>query len=304
MNAASRADAHLAERGAEAICMSAPNGASAALHVVVVSYQLPPQAFAAMLQGFAAKCGVNLRGVVVSNNPSHTWQTAPSGLQPLRGSNSLLDFSGYFEGLVALLKSFPDAALGNVLFVNDSLVTKHAASVLLQRVIALDRLLQQIAVPALGGKLDPYRAFCLKNPWSGHAGYITSFCFLLNTQSLVLLQQLAAEAEAAGLLGGLPLADPLWGHGLPHDLREMIRAHLLYEGSPMRWPGTDKSPSELLQRKACCAFFEHRLSGLVGQAGVVVPINAGPRSAAIIAVGERWARLRLAARALAGLKPC
>ena len=218
----------------------------------------------------------------------------------LRGSNRLLDFSGYFEGLDHLLVRHPEAVASNVLFVNDTLVTKHAATCILRRVLGLDALVGSLRVPAMSGKLDPYRAICMRNPWSGHPGYITSFCFLLNALALPLIQQLTADAQADGVLGSEEVSDAGWGRQLPHDFREMLRAHLLYPESPFLWPAAVSSSPDLLRRKASSSYFEHRLSGRLGQSGVVVPINAGPRSIASIAVSERMARLSRALGAKIG----
>lgn len=261
------------------------------MHLVGVCHQLRPEAFVAKLQSMASACGVTLRGVVVSNNMAHAWTAMPRGVEILRGSNQLLDFSGFFEGLDHLLVRDPEAAASNVMFVNDTLVTKHAATCILSRVLSLDVLLENLRVPAMGGKLDPYRAICMRNPWSGHPGYITSFCFVLNSLALPLMQQLAADAQADGVLGGTEVADANWGLQMPRELREMLRAHLLYPASPFLWPAARSSSPDLLRRKASSSYCEHRLSGHLGKSGVVVPINTGPRSSALIAISERMARL-------------
>jgi len=281
--------------------MTAAPRTAQTLHVVAVSYALPPDAFASKLRMLALRSRMELRGVVVGNNPAHACPAASDGLHHVRGSNSLLDFSGYFEGLEYLSAHDPDAAPHNVLFVNDSLITKHASGSIGTRVMALHQLLQQIKVPTIAGKIDPYRAFCLKNPWSGHTRYVSSFCFLLNPAGLPLLRRLPAEAEAAGLSAEINPIDDAWARGMPLDLRELIRSHLVYRGSPQRWPQAGAADSALIRRKAYCAFFEHRLSGLFGQTGVVVPINAGPRSTAAITASERVAAAVRAARSVVGL---
>jgi hypothetical protein len=272
------------------------------VHLVAVCHQLRPEAFVAKLQSLASGCGITLRGVVVSNNAAHAWTAMPREPEILRGSNRLLDFSGYFEGLDHLRVRHPKAVASNVLFVNDTLVTKHAAACILGRVLGMDALVGSLRVPAMSGKLDPYRAICMRNPWSGHSSYITSFCFLLNSLALPLMQQLTADAQADGVLGGAEIGDLSWGRQLPDDFREMLRAHLLYPDSPFLWPAARSSSSDLLRRKASSSYFEHRLSGHLGRSGVVVPINAGPRSIASIAVSERTARLSRAIGAKMGFR--
>jgi len=267
---------------------------------VAVSFHLPPAELIARLQASVARRGTHLRGIVVSNNPKHPLASPSIDFEVIRGSNAHLDFSGYFEGLERLLAVNPDAATGNVLFVNDSLIVKHAADCIIHRVLGLDSLLAQLKVPAIGGKLDPYRSICLRNPWSGHAGYVSSFCFLLNALAQSTIRGLLGGAAADGVLASSPLTDPAWGAGIPPVLREQIRAHLVYEGSPYLWQSSVDHPAEQILKKARCVYFESRLSGAIGSDGAVLPINSGPRSQANIFVRESLARI---ARALKGASP-
>jgi len=272
------------------------------INVVAVCYQRPADRVAVGLQRIAQHHGVALRGVIVCNRSQQVQvRLQDSRFDLIQGSNALLDFSGFFEGMERLLSTRSEAASSNILFVNDTLFTKHAASCILGRVLDLDVFLERLSAPAISGKLDPYRAICMRNPWSGHSGYITSFCFLLNSLALPLMRQLPADAHIDGLLGDAEVGDLGWGSQLPHDLREMLRAHLLYPGSPLLWPAARSSNSDLLRRKAASSYFEHRLSGHLGKSGVVVPINAGPRSIASVALNERMARLSRAIGAKLGV---
>jgi hypothetical protein len=160
--------------------MSAASPGLREVNVVAVCYQCPADRFVASLQRIAQRHGVALRGVLVCNRA----QELPAGLHELgfdaaAGSNALLDFSGFFEGLERLLATRPEAAAGNVLFVNDTLFTKHAAPCILGRVLRHDALLRQLKLPAIAGKLDPYRSICRQNPWSGDRGFVTTFCYLV-----------------------------------------------------------------------------------------------------------------------------
>ena len=157
------------------------------INVVAVCYQRPPDRVAASLQRIAQRHGVALRGVMVCNRAQQVpARLQDSGFDVAPGSNALLDFSGFFEGLERLLSTRPEAAAGNVLFVNDTLFTKHAASCILGRVLGLDALMRQLQVPAMAGKLDPYRSICRQNPWSGDRGFVTTFCYMLNARGLPL----------------------------------------------------------------------------------------------------------------------
>jgi hypothetical protein len=258
------------------------------LSTVAVCYHLEPNAFARRLQEIARSCGHEVRGVVVDNRGRAA--AMPDGFELLRGSNEHLDFSGYFEGLHWLLERNPRVTSGNVLFANDSLITNHCGRSIGSRVIELDPLLRQLRGPAIGGKLDPYRAICLRNPWSGHGGYVSSFCFLLNAQALPAMGRLVDDARMDRVLVDRPIEDEAWGQGMPVLLRELIRAHLAYSNSPYLWPLASSGNTELCRKKACCVYFENRLSGTIGSQGAVVPINAGPRARTEIYLHESLAR--------------
>jgi hypothetical protein len=259
------------------------------LPTVAVCYHLEPGAFARRLQEMARTRGRDLRGVVVDNRGRAA--AMPDGFELLRGSNDHLDFSGYFEGLRWLLERNPQTVSGNVLFANDSLFTGHAGRSIGARVIGLSSLLSQLRSPAIGGKLDPYRAVCLRNPWSGHGGYVSSFCFLLNAQALPTMRRLVDDAGTDGVLVDRPIEDDAWGQGMPVLLREYIRAHLVYFDSPYLWPLASSGNVELRRKKARCVYFENRLSGAIGSHGALVPINAGPRARTGIYLHESLARV-------------
>ncbi len=177
-----------------------------------------------------------------------------------------------------------------MLFVNDTLFTKHAAACILGRVLGADELLRQLRVPAICGKLDPYRSICLRNPWSGHEAYISTFCFLLNSTAQPALRQLREHAHSDGVFATADVADATWGQTMPAIFREYIRAHLSYAGSPYLWPQAANGDTLLLHKKACCVYFEGRLSGSIADGGAMVAINAGPRAQADIAMHELAAR--------------
>lgn len=260
------------------------------LHVVAVCYQLPADRFAAGLQRIATAHGVVLCGVVVSNNTAALPASLGPGLEAVRGSNDLLDFSGYFEGLERLLCVQTRVDSDNVLFVNDSLFTKHAASCILGRVVGLDALLRQLQVPAMAGKVTAYHSICRQNPWSGDRGYVSTYCYMLNARGLPIMRQLHSLAAEDDVFVDAPVSGEAWGRRMPLVLRESIRAHLCYRGSPYLWPAAASSQTELLRKKAVCVYLETRLSGAVGREGALVPINSGPRATTDIFVREYLAR--------------
>ena len=213
-----------------------------------------------------------------------------------QGSNALLDFSGFFEGLERLLATWPEAAAGNVLFVNDSLFTKHAASCIMGRVLGLDALLRQLQMPAMAGKLDPYRSICRQNPWSGDRGYITTFCFMLNARGLPIVQQLRSLAAEDDVFADAAVCDEAWGERTASGIARVHPRAPGLESFPYLWPAVASTPAQLLRKKAACVYLETRLSGAIGREGALVPINVGPRSTTDIFVREFLARLARSAK--------
>jgi hypothetical protein len=259
-----------------------------ALQVVAVCHRLEPGAFVRALVALGRREGRELAGVVVDNR-RRSAQVDPS-FELLAGSNRQLDFSGYFEGLDHLLRGRAPPA--SVWFVNDTLFSAHSAAAIGHRLLAAEPLLRQIRLPAMAGKRDPYRSICLRNPWSGHNGYLSSFCVVLNALALPAMQALPVDAQAHGVLADVPVDDDRWGQSIAPELREMIRAHLVYGASPLRWASADGASPSLVQAKAQCVYFEQRLSGAIGAIGSLLPINAGPRAASAIAVAEFLSRAR------------
>jgi hypothetical protein len=94
------------------------------------------------------------------------------------------------------------------------------------------------------------------------------------------------------VLADVPVDDDRWGHGIAPELREMIRAHLVYGASPLRWASAEGASASLVRAKAQCVYFEQRLSGAIGATGSLLPINAGARAANALAVAEFLARAR------------
>jgi hypothetical protein len=266
------------------------------MYVVGVCYHLAPQDLERRLSAVANRLGIQLLGVIVSNAPLLPDQEAIENFSVVQGSNEHLDFSGYFEGLTRLLVEHPEAAHANVLFVNDSLFTKHPGSMLVRRVMNHDVMVAQMQLPAICGKRDLYRSVSLRNPWSGDQGYIASFCFLLNGLALTPLRKLNDDATADGVITSATLVAAEWGAKMPSVLREQIRAHLVYRQSPERWHGLNAADPILVAKKARCVYFEHRLSGVIGSTGAVIPINAGRVSSVEIFLKEGiatiWRRWR------------
>jgi hypothetical protein len=258
--------------------------------VIGVCHDVAPIAFASHLDRLANQLRASLAGVIVDNQRGRQSTLADDRFALVAGSNADLDFSGYGEGLKRLIEAHPDAAGRPVLFVNDSLLTKHAGVSIARRVLELHQLVEQLQVPTIAGKRDPYQSIMSRNPWNGHHHYVSTFCFLLNAPALPMLEALPLDAARDGLDPAQQIDDPAWAPGLPALMREFIRAHLTYADSPYSWPRRAPADHDLIARKARCVYFEHRLSGAIGITGAIVAINSGPRTSFQITLREWLAR--------------
>jgi hypothetical protein len=56
----------------------------------------------------------------------------------------------------------------------------------------------------------------------------------------------------------------------------LVLTSLYSENSPYKWHSeAHLETSDLLNKKARCIYFEHRLSGEIGKSGCIIPTNAG-----------------------------
>jgi hypothetical protein len=263
---------------------------SSTIIFVGVCYSIEPEDFICRLSKLFAHYNKSLAGVLIVNNSAHSLQSNAPRIEVLRGTNAHLDFSGYFEGLNHLLATNQNINSKAILFVNDSLFTKHASLTIVGSLFRVYNLLNQLKIPAIAGKTDSYKFICAKNPWSLNNSYVSTFCFLLNGLALPFFQQLLSDANKDDVLN-LSLNDIDWGRELDPVMREYIRAHLIYEGSPYLWKTSNAMSAEILNRKAHCVYFEHRLSGLIGLHGATISINSGLRDCIFIYFAEIWSRI-------------
>ena len=229
-------------------------------------------------------------GYLVCANASIERTLAPGWIL-LPSDNRDFDFSAYLKGAERVRQAHPESRA--VVFLNDTLFTNHAAAANFNALWRQVGLIQSLELPAIAGKTDPYTTVCLRNPWSGLAKYVTTFCFMLNRHAITFMFQLRAMADRDGVTLERSVDDPLWGNGLHPAFRQFLKASLVYAQSPYLWyrlRETKFSPQQL-SSKARTIYFEHRLSGAISEAGCIVPTNAGPRWSAYINFHERWNRV-------------
>lgn len=247
------------------------------------------------LDGLSQHLRTHLFGVVVDNQ-ARDLPKQDARWMFIRGSNLDFDFSAYNEGLQSLQASGRISFSQPVLFLNDSLFSQRGAKANLSETLRYADVMRSLQVPALCGRIDRYTTLCHANPWSRLPLYVPSYCFLLNSLALPILNNLSRWADEDGVVASRSIADPQWGLGLQPNMREFIRAFLSYAHPDFAWPGLRRyAHGEVLRStKARCIYFEHRLSGELGRVGCLIPTNVRRLPRWRLYWAEKWACLRLA----------
>jgi hypothetical protein len=254
---------------------------------IVCCYRQSPARVAATLARLGQETGSDFGGVIVDNAGTATDAHIP-GWHVVAGSNALMDFSGYCEGLAVL-----EPRYGAVLVLNDTLFTDHNAGFMLERLLRYRDFIAACDVPAIAGKVDNYSSVCFANPWSGANAYVSSFAFLLSAVALPILPRLYAEIDQVMGDPALAIVDPGWAPGLDPRFRTYLRLHLLTDFDPLSWYRLKIGAvaGDMLARKARCVYLEHRLSGEIARQGVIVSLFPRGRDKIAFRSRDRWARL-------------
>jgi hypothetical protein len=254
---------------------------------IVCCYRQSPRTIAESLARIGQRIGTSFDGIIVDNAARSATATI-DGWQVLAGSNELMDFSGYCEGLAAL-----ESHQGAVLVLNDTLFTDHNAGFMLERLLRYHEFVAGCGVPAIVGKVDRYNSVCFVNPWSGINAYVSSFAFLLSDPALEILPKL--YATVSDIMGDalLPVDDPSWASMLDPRFRAYLRLHLLTDFDPLSWYRLKSGAvtADMLARKARCVYLEHRFSGEIAREGIIVSLFPRERDRLAYSVMNRRGRL-------------
>ncbi|MDH1619206.1 hypothetical protein [Comamonas aquatica] len=252
--------------------------------IVACCFRLSPED---MLNRLRSLIGTrsSIFGYIVCANASIERTLAPGWIL-LPSDNRDFDFSAYLKGAERVRQAHPESRA--VVFLNDTLFTNHAAAANFNALWRQVGLIQYLELPAIAGKTDPYTTVCLRNPWSGLGHYVTTFCFMLNRHAITFMFQLRAMADRDGVTLERSVDDPLWANSLPPAFRQFLKANLVYAQSPYLWYRLKeaKYSSQQISSKARAIYFEHRLSGVIGDAGCILPTNSGPRWAMYLRLHE------------------
>jgi hypothetical protein len=243
---------------------------SSFLNIIICSYNVQPEVLISKVEKIAFKNKLSIRGVVVCNKKQSKIYNIKNW-DIINGSNSILDFSAYYEGISFLLKD--NYFFHNTLFLNDSLFLKHDYYFSLNQILKFNFLANEIKLPCLVGFRSFYSSICLENPWSKSPSFIPTYLFLLNTNAInvfLSLQQYAIKDEIfiENFFNSNKKLNP--------QFIELIKAHLIYKNSPLKWAGGDYYSVDNLtvNKKARCVYFEHRLSGEISKNGALLFVNA------------------------------
>jgi hypothetical protein len=246
------------------------------LTLVVCSYLIDPMLISEKLMAIGSKLGISVRGVIVVNNPAMSSDCGGGVFDIIRGSNEILDFSAYIEGAKWVASSSEDEPR-HILFLNDRFLTSMDVFGYFRLLLSYLSLISDLDGPVLAGLRRGYNSVCMHNPWSKLDIYIPTFCFLLNKQGLDSLTQLPQLAIDDGLSLDEDLSLEFGVGKVSIAFREYLRAHCLLDSSPFSWKnaGDYCVDSDLIRKKLRCVYFEHRLSGVIGDFGSIIPIDAG-----------------------------
>lgn len=260
------------------------SGCRPSISLVLCHYYLSANVLQVVIRRLFASNLFNLRMLVVVHNGDYVelnlenYTDLAGRVHQVNGSNSLLDFSAFHEGLDSLNDGEMESG---VLFMNDSLFTKLPSWWILRR-LSLDLVhAQRVDVPCMVGFGADYRFFLQSNPWSKAQSYTCSACFFANDKAIGILRSLIACCMAAFPNDtfekntediGLKLTK-LTGARFHSYLKLIL---LNSTGGVWRPTFSVGHIPHMQLRKAICFYLEHRFSGEIQLAdGGLVFINRG-----------------------------
>lgn len=241
--------------------------------IVLCHYYLKPELLEALVKNILKSGLFKIKSlVIVHNNPDVITDFKFNDvIHHINGSNQLLDFSAYREGLAYLRENKLDDA---ALFLNDTLFTKLPYTYILKRLSETIFLSQSLDVSCLVGFRSNYDFFLQRNPWSGSESHFCAAVFYANSKASSLLADTYDELKEQYNFNQLSgeLIEKITGKQFFSYLK------LVLFNKNSRWqPELTKSKLELLIfHKALCFYLEHYISALVQKSdGGVIYINNG-----------------------------
>jgi len=264
------------------------------INVVICAYYLAIDNIIEKMEFVGKDLGIKFYGVVINNAElidDLDYKSTFLNLHIKSGSNLILDFSGYYEGLESLRKR--NENFQKVLLLNDSLFTDHPWRYGMRKIsnyyFALDKMGPD---PVIVGRLDRYITSCLSNPWSGSYGYISSYMFLMNVEAADIFAK-EYRRFLYNYTNDIILYSQKFVEDAPVQMKAQIRYQLSMQGFPGAWHKLDspKIDDALLSKKSLTIYFEHFNTGMVGLKGSVISLYPRFRDTAKYFCYEKFFRL-------------
>lgn len=252
------------------------------LKFVVCSFYIEPSDLILKISKLEKKFKFKAEGVIVSNN-KESKDVSNSQWVTINGSNNYLDFSAYFEGVSAYIEKNKNC--NNLIFLNDTFFNKHNYNYEFKVLFQNYSLLSEITDPVIIGKGSRYYSICHRNPWSKLNIFIPSYFFALNKNAIKIMQSLEGLLKNDNYHGDIK--SKLFKKSLNPAFYNLLISSIESNSSPYRWSLEQGNINDkILIKKALCIYFEHRLSGEIGNLGCILPTNAGSKRYFIFIIRE------------------
>jgi hypothetical protein len=226
--------------------------------IIFVTYSLHPNIIRKNLRVKLSKFQLQPEKIIVVNNNISFDNFEDDDLFTcISGSNSFLDISGYYEGLI----SSELESNGNYLLINDTIFTSHYSNLYFSKIKSVDKFLGTISIPGISGLLANYKGIYFANPISNLNFYMPTFFLIINRKSVDIFieiynkfPELNLNIEPLSTFINLHLYEP----GFSHNIVKKIS----------NWD------SSLIEKKRNAIFFESIYTGEIGKIGALIPLNS------------------------------
>jgi len=245
------------------------------INVIICTYNLEPEYVSKKVHQYFISINKKINLILVSNNIIKQNKTSDKYVL-LIGSNSNLDISSYYEGLLYCKANKIDHFF--TIVCNDNIFVKHEFSFSFKSIIKYQKLFSNFTIPSIVGYRSYYTSVCLVNPWSYSPNFLPTYFFALNNYGIsyfIKLYDSTLAISASKMKNDFIFTQKL----VPFNLLNLIYAHLNFTDSPFSWHGKKKysTDNNLIQKKMNCVFFEHYISGLFNTNGAIIYLNTSKK---------------------------
>jgi hypothetical protein len=245
------------------------------INVIICTYNFEPKFVSKKIHQFFLSINKKINLILVSNKKNNQNHSTDKYVY-LVGSNSNLDLSAYYEGLLYCKANKIDHLF--TIVCNDNIFVKHDFNFSFKSIIKYQKLVLNFTIPSIVGYSSDYTTICLVNPWSNSPNFLPTYFFALNNYGInyyIKLYESTLAISATSNKNDYIFTQKL----VPFNLLNLIFAHLNIIDSPLSWHGIKKYSTDniLIQKKMNCVFFEHYISGLFYNDGALIYINTSKK---------------------------